>query len=299
MLTPGNQQVLFYVLVVFFVLIGLSSLFVLLRTPDKSFRKWAVSGFAAMVTTAVVGAFKIAMAPAPAPIIVTLRAVDGTPIPKLKNGEYRYDEVGRDKVTLVTQKGGVVPVVGEGGWQVQLPGEVSNKVIQLILHDENGGAWETGPFYPNYVRQEVRAGRSAAPAPITRWDAPGVVVLLAAERTEDGSVAPAVTVNNYARRIADRYDRPYYEWRVFVDESPAVLEKISRVDYALHPTFPDPFQSSRDRAKQFELQASGWGSFTIVVTVSYTDGRQAKFNYWLDLQKAWPATAQKDAAPRK
>src|SRR5262249_31659230 len=161
----------------------------------------------------------------------------------------RYDEFGGARAT--PEPGGVVPALGEGGWQVRLPGNVSNQVIQLILRDEDGGSWETGPFYPNYVRQEVRAGKTAAPASSTRWEMPGVAVLVAAERGEPSGVARAMRINNYARRIADRYDRPYYEWRVFVDESPAVLDTISRVDYALHPTFPNPFQSSSDRVRQF------------------------------------------------
>jgi prokaryotic YEATS domain len=290
-MTPGNEQVLFYVILGFFVLIGLSSLLVLLGyipSADRSFRKWAVPGFVGAVTSAVLVAYKIGFHHEPAPIVVTLRTAEGTIFPKLKSGEYKYDEVGSDRVSLVTQKGGVVPVVGEGGWQVTLPGEVSNKVIQLILRDEDGNGWETPPFYPNYVRQEVRAGKTAAsapaPAPISRWEVPGVAVLHAAD-----AIAPTVRINNYARRIGDQYERPYYEWRVFVDESPAVLERIASVDYALHPTFADPFQSSRDRRKQFELRASGWGSFTIMVTIHYTDGRQTKFGYWLDLKKPWPA----------
>jgi len=295
-MTPDNQQVLFYVVLVFFVLIGVSSLLVLLgfiHAPDRSFRKWAVPGFVAAVTSAVMVAYKVSIRFDPAPIVVTLRTAEGTIFPKLKSGQYRYDEVGSDKETLVTRKGGVVPVVGEGGWQVTLPGEVSNKVIQLMLRDEDGNAWETGPFYPNYVRQEVRAGKTGAPAPApagaptSRWEMPGVAVLVAADRGAETS-AP-VRINNYARRIGTQYDRAYFEWRVFVDDSPAVLDRIASVDYALHPTFPNPFQSSSDRRKQFELRSSGWGSFTIMVTVHYTDGRQVKFAYWLDLQKPWPA----------
>jgi hypothetical protein len=295
-MTPANQQVLFYVVLVFFVLIGVSSLLVLLgyiKAPDRSFRKWAVPGFVAAVTSAVMIAYKVSVRFDPSPIVVTLRTAEGTSFPKLRSGQYRYDEVASDKETLVTKKGGVVPVVGEGGWQVTLPGEVSNKVIQLLLRDEDGNAWETGPFYPNYVRQEVRAGKAVAPAPATgptsRWEMPGVAVLVASERSAESPAAAAVRINNYARRVGNQYDRPYFEWRVFVDEPSAVLERIASVDYALHPTFADPFQSSRDRRKQFELRASGWGSFTVMVTVHYTDGRQVKFGYWLDLQKPWPA----------
>jgi len=295
MTVPDNPQILFYVLISFFVLIGVSSLAVLLgyvKAADKGFRKWAVTGFVGVVVTAVIGAFKLSLAPVPAPIIVTLRTADGTTFPSLKKGEYRYDEVASDKITLVTRKGGVVPALGEGGWQVQLPGTVSNKVIQLILQDENGGAWETGPFYPNYVRQEVRAGKPDAPAaPASTWRMPGVAVLVAAESGDAMSAAAAVKMDNYARRVPDRYGKPYYQWRVFVDETPAVLQKIARVDYVLHPTFATPFQSASDRSRQFELTASGWGPFTIMVTVHYTDGREAKFGYWLNLEKPWPPAA--------
>jgi hypothetical protein len=288
------QQVLFYVFLVFFVLIGVSSLLVLLghiKGADRTFRKWAVPGFIAAVTSAVIGTYKIATAPQPASIVVTLRTADGTPFPKLTSAEYKYDGFGSDNVTLVTQKGGLVPFIGEGGWQVKLPGKVSDQIIQLLLRDEDGRTWETGPFYPNYVRQEVRAGKAPAAVPAASWAMPGVAVLVAAEQTQGSAAAAAVKISNYARQIGTKYDRAYYEWRVFVDESPAVLGRIASVDYALHPTFPDPFQSSRDRAKQFELRSTGWGSFTVVVTVHYTDGRQAKFGYWLDLKKPWPATS--------
>src|SRR6185369_7940102 len=110
----------------------------------------------------------------------------------------------------------------------------SNKVIQLILRDENGGAWETGPFYPNYVRQEVRAGKPDEPVTTTStWQMPGTAVLLAADPADASAAAPAVKMDNYARRVTDRYDKPYYEWRVFVAEGPGVLQKIARVDYVL------------------------------------------------------------------
>lgn len=53
----------------------------------------------------------------------------------------------------------------------------------------------------------------------------------------------------------------------------------------MHPSFPDPFQTSANRDKAFELTASGWGGFTILITVHYTDGKEAKTSYFLDLQK--------------
>ena len=290
MMNDGNQQVLFYVLVGFFVLIGVSSLLVLLgviKTADKGFRKWAVPGFVGAVTAAVIAAFRVAVMPMTAPITVTLRGADGASIANLTSGEY----ISRDPARVGPQTGSVVPVLGPGGWQVQLPGSVGNTVITLTLHDELKRDWASTSFYPNSVQQEVRVGAvtaTAAPPRPTAWAMPGVAVVFAAEA--GAQQAAPVRMNNYARRAADRYGRAYYDWRLFVDEQPTVLNQIASVDYALHPSFPNPFRSAADRARQFELLESGWGSFAVLVTIHYTNGRQARLSYWLDLSKPWPAT---------
>jgi hypothetical protein len=118
---------------------------------------------------------------------------------------------------------------------------------------------------------------------------PGVALVAAAAPDAAPQQQAATRFNNYARKIEDRYGKPYYEWRVFVDEPQKVLDSIEQVDYVLHPTFPEPFQTSRDRNKNFELRATGWGGFTIVITIHYVDGHVAKTSYFLDLQKSWPA----------
>jgi hypothetical protein len=119
----------------------------------------------------------------------------------------------------------------------------------------------------------------------------GVGVVLAAQPGGEPVTQQqaALKFNNYARPIGNKYDRPFYEWRVFVDEPPAILNTIQQVDYVLHPTFPEPFRRSQDRTKNFELIASGWGQFTILITVHYTNGREAKASYPLDFTKQWPA----------
>ena len=54
------RDVLFWTFITFFILIGIISLLALLgifKRVDAGFRKWAVTGFVAAVTTAVVGLF--------------------------------------------------------------------------------------------------------------------------------------------------------------------------------------------------------------------------------------------------
>jgi hypothetical protein len=120
---------------------------------------------------------------------------------------------------------------------------------------------------------------------------PGVVMLSAAEPSRQpapGAQRP-IRFNNYARRMPSPLERPFYQWRVFVDEPPPVLSRIAQVDYILHPTFPEPFQTSRDRANRFAINATGWGEFTIGLTIHFTDGTEMPAAYYLDLRRGWPA----------
>jgi hypothetical protein len=300
-MTSQHQDVLFFVFTGFFILIGVGSLSVLMGFPkaaDKSFRKWAVPGFAGAVTTAVIGLFKISFfSAALTPIFVTLVPPAGMSTAlELKSGSYEYDEISSDRLKVVTRRGPLFPVTGEGSsWRVELPGEGSNKPMRLYFEDKSGGWWEVAPFFPNYIQKEMKTGRRVAASETgTSWSI-GVVRLSAAEpgREPAAQQQSAIKFNNYARAMRPRNDQPYYEWRIFVDEPPAVLETIQQVDYVLHPTFPEPFRSSRERGRKFELVTSGWGEFTILITVHYTNGKEAKTTYSLDLRKGWPVETRR------
>lgn len=97
-----------------------------------------------------------------------------------------------------------------------------------------------------------------------------------------------VRFNNYAKFIENRYGRPYYGWKVFVDESASVLDQIDQVEYSLHATFPQPHQVRQNRQDKFALETAGWGEFTMLINVRFRDGRSEKVPYWLDLGKKWP-----------
>lgn len=48
-----------------------------------------------------------------------------------------------------------------------------------------------------------------------------------------------------------------------------VLNKVERVVYHLHPTFPNPDREIRDREHNFELQTRAWGQFTISADIYF------------------------------
>jgi transcription initiation factor IIF auxiliary subunit len=97
--------------------------------------------------------------------------------------------------------------------------------------------------------------------------------------------------NNYSMLVGERLSRPYYKWRLFVDEPADRLNQIRSVEYILHPTFPEPVQVRTDPADHFGLETSGWGSFLAAIRVYFKDGRKEDTSYWVDLGKPWPLEA--------
>jgi transcription initiation factor IIF auxiliary subunit len=96
--------------------------------------------------------------------------------------------------------------------------------------------------------------------------------------------------DNYAAEVQGRAGRPYYKWRLFIDEPPDVLDGIKSVEYILHPTFPEPVQVRTDPRDSFALETSGWGSFLAAIRVYFKDGSKEDTSYWVDLRKPWPLT---------
>ena len=95
-------------------------------------------------------------------------------------------------------------------------------------------------------------------------------------------------IDNYARQVGRRSGYDWYEWRVFIDEPPEALARIERVEYRLHPTFPNPVRVETDSSDQFALYSNGWGVFEIGITVHYKDGSSEFTTYELDFDKEWP-----------
>jgi hypothetical protein len=60
--------------------------------------------------------------------------------------------------------------------------------------------------------------------------------------------APKLKLSNYARPEPQSGGQNYYRWKVFVDAPESVMAEIKEVEYTLHPTFPDPVRTSRDRS---------------------------------------------------
>ncbi len=99
----------------------------------------------------------------------------------------------------------------------------------------------------------------------------------------------ALRFGTYSMFIEKKHDYDWYEWCVFVDESPAAISTIQAVEYALHPTFPEPVRLKTDKLNRFALFSSGWGGFTIKITIRFEDGQVERTDYNLQLEAdSWP-----------
>lgn len=74
-----------------------------------------------------------------------------------------------------------------------------------------------------------------------------------------------------------------------MDEVPEKIDKVSSVEYRLHPTFPEPIKTVKNHNSRFALGSAGWGTFTINITVYLKDGTEVNTTYDLDFGKPWPS----------
>lgn len=93
-------------------------------------------------------------------------------------------------------------------------------------------------------------------------------------------------------KIAQDFDykgEDWWEWWVWIEGADAELDAISQVIYTLHPTFPNPVRTIRDRRSKFRLSTGGWGTFRIRAKVVLKSGSPIELQHELVL--AYPSGA--------
>ena len=91
------------------------------------------------------------------------------------------------------------------------------------------------------------------------------------------------TAKEIGKRTLSKRETPWFEWTVFMGETPEKLALVDYVEYRLHDTFPDPIRISEDVNSKFSLSSSGWGEFTIFITIYLKDGQEVETTHYLTL----------------
>lgn len=79
----------------------------------------------------------------------------------------------------------------------------------------------------------------------------------------------------YNPETSKRKGRPYYTIKVWLEaDSPELLQRVTKVVYHLHPTFPNPDREITEKENNFELTTSGWGQFNLSADVYFDNNSQ-------------------------
>jgi len=75
----------------------------------------------------------------------------------------------------------------------------------------------------------------------------------------------------------------WWAWSVWIEAPDAELDKVQKVTWHLHPTFPDPVREKTNRSEKFRLDTAGWGGFKVRADVTMKDGSTVKLSHQLEL----------------
>lgn len=116
-------------------------------------------------------------------------------------------------------------------------------------------------------------GQTARLPPQPAGDGPEIPRIPAAPEvrgTRTARNAPRISAHNTSTRLS----QDSWQWTVFIDAPPEVLEQVSCVVYQLHPTFRPSVVQVCERGEggeAFALTAEGWGAFEIQIHVLLKD----------------------------
>ncbi|MFG2502259.1 protein kinase [Streptomyces sp. NPDC048441] len=149
--------------------------------------------------------------------------------------------------------------------------EVTALVAELLRRDPG-----QRPRSARQVHDRLQQLRAAAldPKDAGRLTPPATTV--APPDSVSPQAAPRIHVAHAARRETslDSGNYRYHRIRVFLEgDDDGDLDRVTKVVYHLHPTFPEPDRVVTDRTTEFELKMSAWGEFALTADV-HVEGRQ-------------------------
>lgn len=75
----------------------------------------------------------------------------------------------------------------------------------------------------------------------------------------------------------------WWKWSVWIEGGEREMAAVDHVVYTLHPTFPEPVRTVRNRRTGFRLESSGWGEFELYARIVSKDGKAQQRKHWLTL----------------
>ncbi len=90
-----------------------------------------------------------------------------------------------------------------------------------------------------------------------------------------------------------------WRWCTWIEASDPELDRVSKVTWLLHHSFPQPVVETTDRQGRFAIERTGWGAFQIRAELALADGSKEPLRYWLQLSYPDEQAAVIRGAPAK
>ena len=280
MLSNSQHDVLFWIVIGFFTVIGILALLTILGIfkTNKQFRAWAVTGFVTGIAGVV---FVWAKNSESLDFYIILKPPSGIEVENfiLQEGRYEFWDSSDSKPLIgnveLTEGGEL------GSWQAKFPCKIPNRSVKVTVKDHNGDWYTINPFYPNYnTRSLIKTSEPENKVGLT-FRFPLMIQSAYAQET-------GIKFDNYATETLKRKGKNYFKWRIFVNEPDSTLDIIKEVQYLLNPAYPEPFQIRNNREDHFALEMTGWIQSWIEITVKFKNDSTAKTRYHLDFSKQQP-----------
>jgi hypothetical protein len=74
-----------------------------------------------------------------------------------------------------------------------------------------------------------------------------------------------------------------WRWATWIGAPDPELDRIAKVTWLLHHTFPQPLIETTDRPRRFKIVLTGWGVFQIRAELELVGGGRQRLSHWLQL----------------
>ena len=82
-------------------------------------------------------------------------------------------------------------------------------------------------------------------------------------------------------------NKAWYDWSIYLEAEPKIMDMIDKVWYHLHPTFPQPHILVDDRTNGFRLKGTGWGEFIVIADIFVKGGEIISKRHYLRLDRSY------------
>lgn len=90
--------------------------------------------------------------------------------------------------------------------------------------------------------------------------------------------------------------KDWWDWSVWLEGPDDALDSVKEVRWRLHPTFTPSSVRTDNRADQFRLDTSGWGTFELAAQIVLRNGSEIVLKHELEL--SYPEKESEEPPPR-